>query len=219
MTEVDRSRQGEQQHDLELPREREQTPDPDAEILRTMGNAYRMRAYDALLVFGDMTARRLATRTSMSEASLNRHMLELERIRFAYPLNPDAPVRQRVWHAVPGGVRLGVFTEDDTPGAHDWLRGTHEAEMQVLGEWMTHAASWPERWRAAVERWDYILPAITAEQLDQLGDELHAVADKWMAIAKDQARRGDVDGALPAFMITHALPYPMPYPHADADDA
>ena len=91
--------------------------------------------------------------------------------------------------------------------------------MQVLDEWMTHASSWPERWRKAVERYDYILPAVTADQLDEIAHELHDLADKWMAIAKEQAARGDITDAMPAFLITHALPYPQPYPNPAVDGA
>lgn len=193
----------------------ELTPEPTRDVLRVMANPFRARAYDALLIFGDMTARKLATLTSISEASLNLHMRELQRISFVAPLNPDAPVRQRIWHAVPGGVRLGELseTEDYTPEARAWLRSTLQAESQVLQEWIDRAREWPAEWRRAVERYDYVMTALTVEQLTQLSADLNAVGQKWLSISKQQDAEGR-EHTRAAFVVTHAVPYPVAFDDA-----
>ena len=190
----------------------EQTPDPSSDVLRVMSNPFRARAYDALLIFGDMTTRKLAQLTSISEASLNEHMRQLRGIGFVRPVNADAPVRQLVWHGIPGGVRLGNLaeTEEYTAEAKAWLAATLEAETQVLQGWLEISQSWPVEWRNAVERWDYVMKALTVEQLSELSQQLNELANRWMQISRRQEHM-DLPEARTVFLVTHAVPWPVDY--------
>lgn len=191
----------------------EQTPDPSSDVLRVMSNPFRARCYDALLIFGDMTTRKLARYTNISEASLNEHMRQLRGIGFARPLNPDARVRQLVWHAVPGGVRLSEEQDETRENAAEvraWVQSTLQAEMQVLHDWVDTAAAWPVEWRNAVERWDYVMKALTVEQLSELSQQLNELANRWMQISRRQEHM-DLPEARTVFLVTHAVPWPVDY--------
>lgn len=187
----------------------EQTPEVDSEILAVMANPWRMRAYDTLLIYGDMTTRRLAARTDIAEASLNRHMVEMKRINFVRAMNEGAPVRQLIWHAVPGGVR-GV--EGNSREIDAWVAATHESQNQSLSRWLAVLDSWPREWRDATTRWDYVLPGMTLEEMGQLNRQLEKLGAEWLAKLKDRQRQGAVpDEAVTTYLVTHLIPYPVDY--------
>lgn len=196
----------------------ELTPDASGEVLEVMANPYRQRAYDTLLVFGDMTARKLARLTHLSEASLNRHMQQLQRIGFVRVIDADLPVRQRVWHAVRGGVRLGDISgeEEHASAAQSWFRSQIEAQAHVMQDWIDVSSSWPVEWRLAVERWDYVLKAVTVEQLEEIAGEMSALVAKWRAISEQQEVDG-TPGTRTAYLVTHAVPWPIEYDALDDD--
>lgn len=187
----------------------EQTPEVTHEILAVMANPWRMRAYDMLLIYGDMTTRRLAARTDIAEASLNRHMVELNRIRFVRAVNEGAPVRQLIWHAVPGGVR-GV--QGNSREVDAWVAATHESQNQSLSRWLAVSESWPQEWREATTRWDYVLPGMTLEEMWALNQELEALGARWLDRLKQRQREGNVpEDAVTTYLVTHLIPYPVDY--------
>lgn len=192
--------------------EDELTPAVSQEVLETMADPFRQRAYDTLLVFGDMTARKVAKLTNISEASLNRHMQQLEGIGFVRSINPEAPVRQRIWHAIRGGVRVGDFTENEdyAPAIRAWSRAQIEAQTHVLQDWIDVSKTWPIEFRSAVERWDYVLRALTAEQLAELGKELNSLAAKWRKLSDEQEKQGVAD-ACKVYLVMAALPWPVDF--------
>lgn len=196
----------------------ENTPEPTSKILRVMANAFRARAYDTLLIFGDMTARRLAPLVRISEASLLQHMPAMAEVGFVRAVNPDAGARQIIWHAVPGGVRLGDFTgaEEYADDARAWIRSTIEAESNVMQDWIDLAASWPEDWQRAVERYDYVLKALTVDQLSELAGELNGLARRWFEVSKRQEDTNRTDTRT-VFLITHAVPWPVLYEGGTGD--
>lgn len=190
----------------------DRTPDPTSDALRVMGNAFRARAYDTLLIFGDMTARRLAPLVRVSEASLRQHLKAMSGVGFVRPVNPESPVRQVVWHAVPGGVRLGTFTgtEEYANEARAWIKATIESESNVLQDWVDLAATWPAVWQNAVERYDYVLKNLTVNQLADLSADLRGVAEHWFNVSKSQEPSNSEDTRT-VFLVTHAVPWPVLY--------
>lgn len=188
----------------------EQTPEVSSAILEAMANPFRQRAYDTLLIFGDMTARKLARLTNLSEASLNRHMQRLQEIGFVRPVNPEAPIRQLVWHAIRGGVRIGELSgsEEHAEAADAWFRAQIESQAHVLQEWTEVSGTWPVEWQTAVERWDYVLKAITAEELDTISSEFYELVARWRAVSEQHETDGTPDTRA-VYLVTHALPWPV----------
>ena len=164
-----------------------------------------------------MKARELARLVHVSEAGMIQHLRELVSIHFVESLDPETtPFRYRAWSAVPGGVRLGDYagTEDYTRQADDWLKVAILTQAKVLQDWVSVSDSWPSSWRTAVEQWDHVMLSLDQTQLRQLSLELHNVVERWRKVSISQEVSKPSEGR-PVYVVTHAIPYPMPYKDSD----
>ena len=125
----------------------------------------------------------------------------------------DVPFRRRSWRAVPGGIRLGDLSgdEDYVKEAIAWLKVAILTQAQVLGDWVEVSPGWPVEWRRSVEQWDHVMRALDESQLRELGEDLHAVTEKWRKVSIEQEGQArPADRAV--YVVTHAVPYPQPWP-------
>lgn len=193
-----------------------------AESLAVLSDPYSLHAYDTLLVYGDMTTRRLSKLATISEASLNQHMKRLETIGFVTCTNPDAPTIQRVWRASRGGFDLGDSAHNErypeyAAAAQGFFRSQIQAQTNMLQDWIAIMNTWPLQWRIAADHWDYILKALTVEQLVQMAGEINEVTQKWWEISKQQEKDG-TPNTRAAYVVTHAIPWPIAYQDLESND-
>lgn len=183
----------------------EKTPEPTAEILTALAVPTRWEAYQVLRSFGDMKARQLGTLMRISEASALEHVRELARIGFTEPITDATNPRVEVWHAIPGGVRLGAYdpSAEWASVALAWLRVAVNAQADLLRRWPEVAFTWTAEWLAASEVYDYTMH-MTVDELQQLADEFQELMGRWRQRTGDPSR----EGVQAVWIATNAFPYP-----------
>ena len=194
--------------------ELDETPDPTPELLDALADPYRWRAYETLRAFGEMAGWRLARVMGISEASCLKHLDALEEVRFARPVDAAASRRQRVWAAVPGGVRLvddWMASEPEYRAASlRWVNVAIVTHGHLMRDWMTWAGEWPAEWREPAEMYDYMLH-LDAGELAQLVEESKAVYRRWWELSRRREREGSMAGTRPVYAASHIVPFPGPY--------
>ncbi|MFF8290294.1 ArsR/SmtB family transcription factor [Streptomyces sp. NPDC016309] len=161
----------------------------DPRSLRGLAHPLRIRLLAALRHHGPATASQLADRLGESSGATSYHLRQLA----SYGFTEDAPERgkgrERWWQAVHQGTAWdsSLFDDEDpqTRGAVNVL--LHEIATlhgQELSTWIGTMRDWPAEWVRNADLSDFTL-RLGPRQLHDLGEELHAVIDRYRAAAPD----------------------------------
>lgn len=182
----------------------------DASTLRAVASQVRLDIYEALTVDGPATATQLAARFGHQTASMSYHLRTLARHGFvAEAPELAADRRERVWRAVPGGVRWSRL--DSSPGRDEAMQ---TAERVMLGRqvarlqnWLSQRDQWPSQWTDASEDVDKLVH-LTASETAQMAAEVMGVLNKWSTRAR-VGTEDTADEVRTVMVLFHAFPYVM----------
>lgn len=166
----------------------------------------RVELIDALQVKGSATATELARVVTEGRAAIRWHMERLEDAGFIRRRPETDPV---VWE--PAETRMEWADPDDPDlnlALQELERVLTDRRRRRLSEWAL--GRWESPWvgtawsNSAISR-DYVLPAVTADDLDWLDEKVVAVMEEFRA--RVSAREHGTEGVEAAFISLGAFPW------------
>jgi DNA-binding transcriptional ArsR family regulator len=163
----------------------------DVRDLKALAHPLRVRLYYALSAERAATATRLAQLVSESPALVSYHLRQLATHGFVEEA-PDLvrDQRERWWRPATRGFSWSATDFDDAPEnravAATVKRLFIEEQVQRLLRFEDEQPSWGAEWMRAAFGSDSLL-RLTAAELTQLYEELHAVVTRWV----DRGRAAD----------------------------
>lgn len=173
----------------------------DAQVLRAMAHALRLRLIGSLRKDGPATASELARRLDESSGATSYHL----RILAKYGFVEDAPElgrgRERWWRAVDEGMQWSLDTDDAGLLEADRALGRQlvSEHERWLRRWHDELPDWDRAWRAASNSTDLWFE-LTPDELRELADEVLAVLERY------SDRRVRAEGTERAIVLFHAFP-------------
>jgi DNA-binding transcriptional ArsR family regulator len=173
----------------------------DPKALRALAHAGRNKILERLQVHGPATATECAEAAGMSPSACSYHLRLLERYGFVAEAEDEtrSDGRERLWRAVVRAWTSDVDTGDREARAVDMALGRvllDRSDELVLG-WTDAAADEPKQWRDASLISNSTI-VVTAEELQQVNDELMAVLRPYLLRAREQGT------APPGARVVHA---------------
>jgi DNA-binding MarR family transcriptional regulator len=193
----------------------------DARTLRALAHPVRIALYEELAYGGAMTATELGKRIGETATTCSFHLRQLARYGFVEEAG-GGKGRARPWRLTSLGWDIPVAHDPEAQVAGDAvLRLSRERAFARYQRWQETKAAHPRDWQEAADDSEYVT-YLTAEELKQVKQELHAVLERFWDRLADPARRPP--GALP--VETLLLSYPIepppggsnPGPHAPGPD-
>jgi DNA-binding transcriptional ArsR family regulator len=175
--------------------------------MRALAHPTRLAILEALVREGPLTATQAANLLGDSPGNISWHLQTLARYGFIEETGTGRG-RTRPWRLVSLGQRLS--TSEETPTATR-AAGEALASMMIernfnrLREFQTVSASFSEPWRAAAFT-TTVLTYLTPDELDDLGEELASVLDRFRDRTIDRAKRPK--SALPVQIVAFGHPLP-----------
>lgn len=192
----------------------------DSTSIRTLAHPLRSRLLGQLRLNGPATATQLAARTGTNSGTTSYHLRKLAEVGLVEEVPDSGDGRDRWWrsaHDMTSWCDEEFRDDPDDRAAADWLSGY---QLRTCTErtqaWLDARAEWPREWLEVADLSDYRL-YLTADQMKELGRELHAVVQRYLA-AGDAAKAdgapvadptvGPADPSLltPAALILHICP-------------
>jgi DNA-binding transcriptional ArsR family regulator len=184
----------------------------DARTLKALAHPVRVALIEALILGGPMTATQVGEQIGESPTTCSFHLRQLAKYGFVEEAG-GGKGRARPWRMTSIGFSIAV--PEDQPEAE--LAGSavtrmfRERQLDRYRTWLESKASYPAQWRRAAFDSDYIL-YLTAEELEQLKEELHAgLYERMHERLTDPSKRPP--GSLPVEM--QLFSYPISYPSED----
>jgi DNA-binding transcriptional ArsR family regulator len=184
----------------------------DARTLRALAHPVRVALLEALILGGPMTATQVGEQIGESPTTCSFHLRQLAKYGFVEEAG-GGKGRARPWRITSIGFNIAV--PDDQPEAE--LAGAavarmfRERQFDRYRTWLETRASYPARWRSAAFDSEYLF-YLTAEELEQLNDELHArLYERMHERLADPSKRPP--GSLPVEMMLFS--FPLSYPTDD----
>jgi len=193
----------------------------DAQTLRALAHPVRVALYEELALGGAMTATEVGKRIGETATTCSFHLRQLAKYGFVEEAGRGKG-RARPWRLTSLGWDIPVAHDPETQTAGDAvLRLSRERAFARYQRWQETKAAHPQEWREAADDSEYVT-YLTAEELKQVKQELHAVLERFRDRLVDPA--GRPPGALP--VETLLLSYPIespaggggPGPHALGPD-
>jgi DNA-binding transcriptional ArsR family regulator len=187
----------------------EERPEPrkltDAQTLRALAHPVRIALYEALAFAGGaMTATELGKQIGETATTCSFHLRQLAKYGFVEEAG-GGKGRARPWRLTSLGWDIPVTHDPETQIAGDAvLRLSRERAFSRYQRWQETKAAHPREWQEAADDSDYVT-YLTAEELTEVKQELHAVLERFWDRREDPARRPP--GALP--VETLLLSYPI----------
>lgn len=183
----------------------------DAKSLLGLAHPLRIQIQDQLGLHGPATATQLAARLGESSGATSYHLRQLEKYGFVEEDPNRGSGRERWWRRVPGGISIAGHELRES-------EATRDATNLVLNEFNKGKQARIEQWRATYHEWPREWVEASAEaslhfrlrpaELDELGTELEAVLNRW--IAKTNQRTDDdlVDVEMQVYTFPVGIPTP-----------
>lgn len=201
------------------PRPRPQLPEvrniTDARTLRALTHPVRIALLEALSLGGAMTATEVGEQIGESPTTCSFHLRQLAKYGFVEEAG-GGKGRARPWRMTTIGMRVADAHDDPEYelAAGALRRMLRERQLGRYGTWLETSASYPREWREAADSSQCVV-YLTAEELEQLNDELLAVLlPRFQERHADPAQRPP--GALPVEFLLFS--YPIGLPGADSAD-
>jgi DNA-binding transcriptional ArsR family regulator len=193
----------------------EERPEPrkltDARTLRALAHPVRIALYEELAFGGPMTATELAKRIGETPTACSFHLRQLAKYGFVEEAG-GGKGRNRPWRLTSSGWNIPIPHDRETQVAGDAvLRLSRERAFARYQRWQATKAGYAREWLESADDSDY-LSYVTAEELKQVNQELHAVLERFRDRLADPARRPP--GAVP--VETLLLSYPIEPPPGDS---
>ncbi|ONK12394.1 helix-turn-helix domain-containing protein [Streptomyces sp. MP131-18] len=183
----------------------------DLGTLKAFAHPLRLRLYRSLTVAGAATASQLAEQADEAVSLVSYHLRKLAAhglIQEAEGRSTDS--RERWWELAQRKLTFSDRDFQDAPERAAALSGAVRLLFRQRGEmyerYLDEQAAWGEEWRAAAVSAESLLP-LTAPELASLGEELHAVVDKWKARGRAAAEAGDTEGRESVALHLHGFPF------------
>jgi DNA-binding transcriptional ArsR family regulator len=159
----------------------------DPRALRAVAHPVRLALLEQLVLHGPSTATELAERLmDQSPANCSWHLRQLARYGFIEEAG-SGPGRQRRWRAVIESTSIG--SDDAAPelavAADAFDDVLLDRALAVRRAWKESRRAEPKRWRDAAfggHSWAWL----TADETAELRNELSAVVERWMCVARDR---------------------------------
>ena len=177
----------------------------EAAVLQAVAHPLRRRVLDVLRVHGPQTVSLLAERTGSAVGNVSHHV----RVLVDAGLLVEAPElardrRERWWGLVSRGLSWADADFDADPAAAATASAATrlglQRQLDLTRAWLDVAPDEP-RWRRAAVSTDAWL-SLTPDELQELGDELGALLDRW----RERAAAGVQEGRRPVFAYARAFP-------------
>jgi DNA-binding transcriptional ArsR family regulator len=193
----------------------EERPEPrkltDARTLRALAHPVRIALYEELAYGGVMTATELGKRIGETPTTCSFHLRQLAKYGFIEEAG-GGKGRARPWRLTSLGWNIPAAHDPETQIAGDAvLRLSRERAFARYQRWHQTKAAYPQEWQEAADDSEYVT-FVTAEELKQVNQELHAVLERFWDRLADPAKRPP--GALP--VETLLLSYPIEPPPGDS---
>ena len=183
----------------------------DARTLRALAHPVRIALYEELAFGGAMTATELGERIGETATTCSFHLRQLAKYGFVEEAG-GGKGRARPWRLTSLGWNIPAAHDRETQIAGDLvLRLSRERSFARYQRWQETKAGYPREWREAADDSEYVT-YVTAEELTQVNEELHAVLGRFRERLQDPAKRPP--GALP--VETLLLSYPIERPPDDS---
>ena len=157
--------------------------------MRALAHPVRLALLEALTREGPLTATEAAEIVGESPANCSFHLRTLAKYGFVEEAERGTG-RARPWRRIAGGQSFSV-TQDDAAAsvAAEALEDlTHERSLRRIREFRSHREQFPEEWRERSFS-TYFLTYVTAEELQQVSDEMHAVLMRFADRLPNRDRR------------------------------
>lgn len=183
----------------------------DIGTLKALAHPLRMRLYRLLCVAGKATASQLADQVDEAVSLVSYHLRKLAAhglIEGAGPQTSDG--RERWWQPSSDGVSIRDRDFRDAPeraAAH--LAATrlfHEQRADMYRRYLDERATWSAEWNAAAPDSESLL-RLTAAELDELREELLALAAKYDEKGRSAVAAGDTEGREHVALHVYGFPF------------
>lgn len=173
-----------------------------------MAHPLRVRLLELLAVHGTLTASQAAELVDESPANCSFHLRTMAKYGFIEEAEGGTG-RERPWRARP--VPIQIWTEElDAAGlvADEALSGVmRELASERLRTYQATRSHYPKEWRTAVFE-SHLLLLLTAEELDALGEAIHALIEPYRERFGNPAKQPE--GALPVNFVAFGVPSEPP---------
>lgn len=185
----------------------------DAQTMRALAHPVRIAIIEALGLGGPMTATEVGEQIDESPTTCSFHLRQLAK----YGIVEEAgggKGRARPWRLIALGFSI-PSTHDDPEAdvaANMLTRMNRERQLGRFTTWMDTRSSYPREWRDAAVDSQYGF-YLTAEELEQLDDELQELLGRWFGNGErmtDPSRRPP--GAVPVELLLFGYPLELPKP-------
>ncbi|MGW7260416.1 ArsR/SmtB family transcription factor [Streptomyces sp. NPDC054834] len=183
----------------------------DVGTLKALAHPLRMKLYRALCVADKATASHLAEQVDEAVSLVSYHLRKLAEhglIEEAEPQSGDG--RERWWQPSSDGVSIRDRDFRDAPektAAH--LAATrlfHEQRVDMYRRYLDERPAWGPEWNAAAHDSESLL-RLTASELNELHEELLALARKYDEKGRSAEASGDTEGRENVALHVYGFPF------------
>jgi DNA-binding transcriptional ArsR family regulator len=197
---------GEQGHDApdaDAPKARNIT---DARTMRALAHPVRVALLQLIVREGELTATRAAELLGDSPGNMSWHLQTLAKYGFVEEVE-GAKGRSRPWRAVSTSHSFDTVSPvPEVAAAAEALEASfHASSQEMLREWWSTRAVYPEEWRRASFAFNSFLH-LTAEETEELGTEISKLLSRYRGRAGDRSTRPP--GTRPVHFNAYAHPLP-----------
>jgi DNA-binding transcriptional ArsR family regulator len=177
----------------------------DARAMRALAHPLRVRLMELIVRDGEITASRAAEILGESPGNMSWHLQTLAKYGLVEEAG-EGKGRSRPWRAVSRSRSFETgMTDPELAAAGQALERTFLSRtFELLREWWSLRASYPEEWRRAAFTSDSV-SYLTAEELEEVTDEVIAIYRRFEDRAAQVERPA---GALPVHLYAHGHPLP-----------
>jgi predicted ArsR family transcriptional regulator len=172
--------------------------------MRALAHPLRVALLEALAREGPLTATQAADLLGDSPGNMSWHLQTLAKYGFVEEAGGGRG-RSRPWQVVSNTHGFDTTAVDTvSSAANDALEATIlQRVLQRLGEWWASRRSYPFEWRKAAFS-SVALTYLTAEEMQQLGDDITELLTRYRDRTRDRAMRPE--DALPVHIVAFGHP-------------
>ncbi|MFF4013637.1 ArsR/SmtB family transcription factor [Streptomyces sp. NPDC001843] len=183
----------------------------DVGTLKALAHPLRMKLYRALCVADRATASHLAEQVDEAVSLVSYHLRKLAEhglIEDAEAQSGDG--RERWWQPSSEGVSISDRDFRDEPGkASAHLAATRlflEQRMDMYRRYLDERSTWGPEWNAAAHDSESLL-RLTASEMNELREELLALARKYDEKGRSAEASGDTEGRENVALHVYGFPF------------
>jgi DNA-binding transcriptional ArsR family regulator len=184
----------------------------DARTLRALAHPVRIALFEELALGGAMTATEVGERIGESATTCSFHLRQLAKYGFVEEAGGGTG-RSRPWRLTSIGMSFAPGGDPEAQIASDAVvRMFRERQFARYDEWRTTKGSYPRQWQEAAINSQYLF-YLTAEELEQLGHEVHDLLSRWSRLEdrlENPSRRPPASVPVETLVLAHPIALPKP---------